>query len=48
MGKKIGCPVVLFILGLVLLSGCTSYMRGSMDLERKNYESAIDNFQQEL
>ncbi len=41
-------PQVLFIIGVVLLAGCTSYMKGSMDMERNNYESAVEHFRQEL
>ena len=48
MNKKIIYPKVFFIIALVVLSGCTSYMKGSMDLERNNYEAAIESFQQEL
>ncbi len=48
MCKKIIYLRILFIFGLVMLSGCTSYMKGTMDLERENYEAAIENFQQEL
>jgi tetratricopeptide (TPR) repeat protein len=48
MKKKIIDPQVIFIIGLVLLSGCTSYMKGTMDLEQKNYEAAIESFRQEL
>ena len=48
MNKKIIYPKVFFIIALVVLSGCTSYMKGTMDLERDNYEAAIESFQQEL
>ena len=48
MFKKIIYPQILFVIGLVMFSGCTSYNKGSMSLESKNYESAIENFQQEL
>ena len=48
MFNKIIYPQVLLIIGLVLLSGCTPYMKGSRDLERQNYEAAIESFQQEL
>ncbi len=48
MFNKYIYPQVLIIIGVVLLAGCTSYIKGSMDMERKNYESAIENFQQEL
>jgi len=48
MKKKIIYPQVIFIIGLVLLSGCTSYMKGTMDLEQKDYEAAIESFRQEL
>ena len=48
MLKKIIYPQMLFVIGLVMFSGCSSYNKGSMSLERKNYESAIENFQQEL
>ena len=48
MNKKIIYPKVFFIIALVVLSGCTSYMKGTMDLERDSYEAAIESFQQEL
>lgn len=48
MLKSNNYPRVFFIIGVALLAGCTSYMKGSMDMERNSYESAIDNFQQEL
>ena len=48
MNKKIIYPQVIFIIALAVLSGCTSYMKGTMDLERNNYEAAIESFQQEL
>jgi len=48
MFKKIIYPQMLFVIGLVMFSGCSSYNKGSMSLERKNYESAIEHFQQEL
>ncbi|MDJ0819175.1 MAG: tetratricopeptide repeat protein [Desulfobacterales bacterium] len=41
-------PQVLLIIGVVLLAGCTSYMKGFMNMERDNYEAAIEHFQQEL
>jgi len=48
MSKKFIYPQVFFIIGLLLLSGCTSYMKGTMDLEQKDYQAAIESFQQEL
>ena len=48
MNKKIIYPQVIFIIALAVLSGCTPYMKGSMDLERENYNSAIESFQEEL
>jgi tetratricopeptide (TPR) repeat protein len=36
------------VFGLLVLGGCTPYMKGTMDLERKNYEAAIESFQKEL
>lgn len=48
MLKKFIYPQVIFIMGLMLLSACTSYMKGTMDMERGNYEAAIESFRQEL
>ena len=48
MNKKIIYLQVIFIIAIAVLSGCTSYMKGTMDLDRDNYEAAIENFQQEL
>ena len=48
MFKKIIYPQILFLIGLVMFSGCSSYNKGIMSLESNNYESAIENFQQEL
>ena len=48
MFKKIIYPQMLFLIGLVMFSGCSSYNKGYMSLERNNYDSAIENFQQEL
>ncbi|MCP4629995.1 MAG: tetratricopeptide repeat protein [bacterium] len=48
MFKKIIYPQMFFFIGLVMFSGCSSYNKGYMSLERNNYESAIENFQQEL
>jgi tetratricopeptide (TPR) repeat protein len=38
----------IFVFGLVLLFGCTPYMKGSMQLDYENYEAAIESFQEEL
>ncbi len=39
---------VLFVIGVMLFVSCTSYNKGYMNMERNNYESAVDHFQQEL
>ena len=48
MTKTYTYTQVLLIIGIVLLAGCTSYIKGSMNMERSNYEAAIEHFQQEL
>ena len=48
MNKKINYPQVIFIIALAVLSGCSSHMKGSLNIERENYAAAIENFQAEL
>jgi len=48
MHKTIIYPQVIFIIALAVLTGCTPYMKGTMDIERENYAAAINNFQEEL
>ena len=48
MDKKTICILGLMVFGLLVLGGCTPYMKGTMDLERRNYEAAIESFQKEL
>jgi tetratricopeptide (TPR) repeat protein len=48
MFKSNHYPQVLLFIGVILFSSCTSYMKGSMNMERSNYEAAIEHFQQEL
>ena len=48
MYKNIIYTLELLIFGLVVLSGCTPYMKGTIDLERGNYAAAIENFEEEL
>jgi tetratricopeptide (TPR) repeat protein len=48
MNKKIIYPQVIFIISLAVISGCTSYMKGTMNIERENYAAATENFQEEL
>jgi tetratricopeptide (TPR) repeat protein len=48
MNKNFFYLAGILFLGLTMLSGCTPYMKGSMQLERENYEAAIENFQEEL
>jgi tetratricopeptide (TPR) repeat protein len=48
MYKKFVCYLGPLVFGLMLLHGCTSYMKGTIQLERENYEEAIESFQQEL
>jgi tetratricopeptide (TPR) repeat protein len=48
MNKKIFNLKVIFIIVLAMLSGCTPYMKGTMNIEGENYAAAIDNFQEEL
>lgn len=38
----------IYILGLLLLSGCTSYMTGNIKLDQENYEDAIEYYREEL
>ena len=48
MHKKFCFCLSAFAFGLVLLFGCTPYMKGSMQLDRENYDVAIESFQEEL
>ena len=48
MNKKLICPLGIFVYGFVLLFGCTPYMKGSMHMDRENYQAAIESFQEEL
>jgi tetratricopeptide (TPR) repeat protein len=48
MNKKIIYPQVILIIALAVLSGCTPYMKGTMNIQRKDYTAAIENFQEEL
>jgi tetratricopeptide (TPR) repeat protein len=49
VSKNLTLPYILvLVLGLLLLSGCTANMIGSFMLEQKKYESAIDYFLEEL
>ena len=48
MNKKIIYPQVIFIIVLAVLSGCTPYMKGTINIDRENYAAAIENFQEEL
>lgn len=40
--------LIAILFGLVALTGCTPYMKGTMDIERQNYAAAIENFEQVL
>jgi tetratricopeptide (TPR) repeat protein len=48
MNKKVIYPQIIFVLALAVLSGCTPYMKGSRQLDQKDYEAAIESFEQEL
>lgn len=48
MNKKILYPQAMLIIALAFLSGCTPYMKGTINIDRKNYAAAIENFQEEL
>ena len=48
MNKKIIYPQVMLIMALAVLSGCTPYMKGAINIDQKNYAAAIENFQEEL
>ena len=39
---------LVFVIGLLLLGGCTANMAGNVKLEQKNYEAAINHFLEEL
>jgi tetratricopeptide (TPR) repeat protein len=48
MKKKIIYPQIIFVVALAVLFGCTPYMKGSRQLDRENYEAAIESFEEEL
>ncbi len=48
MNKKIIYLQMIFVIALAMLSGCTPYMKGSRQLDREDYEAAIESFEQEL
>ncbi len=48
MQRKLLSQLGIFILGMSLLLGCTPYMKGSRQLDRGNYEAAIESLQEEL
>ena len=48
MNKKIIYPQVILSIAFALLSGCTPYMKGSMNIQQENYAAAIENFQEAL
>jgi tetratricopeptide (TPR) repeat protein len=48
MHKKYIFQSGAFIFGLILLFGCTPYMKGSRQLDREDYDAAIESFQEEL
>ena len=48
MYKHIIYPLGLFVFGLIVLSGCTPYMKGTMQIEGENYAAAIESFQEAL
>jgi hypothetical protein len=37
MNKKVIYPQIIFVLALAVLSGCTPYMKGSRQLDQKDY-----------
>jgi tetratricopeptide (TPR) repeat protein len=48
MHKKYILQSTTFIFGLILFFGCTPYMKGTRQLDREDYEAAIESFEQEL
>jgi tetratricopeptide (TPR) repeat protein len=48
MFRKSAAVLIGCIFSWMLLIGCSSYIKGNMNLERENYEAAIQNYQQDL
>ena len=48
MFKMLAYCLGIIVFGFALLFGCSPYMKGSRHLENKNYEAAIESFQDEL
>ena len=48
MHKKYIFQSGTFLFGLILFFGCTPYMKGSWQLDREDYEGAIESFEAEL
>jgi len=48
MFRKSAAVLISCILSLMFLVGCTSRIKGNMNLERENYEAAIQDYQQDL
>jgi tetratricopeptide (TPR) repeat protein len=48
MFRKSAAVLIACIVVSMLLVGCSSHIKGNMNLEWKNYEAAIQNFQEDL